>query len=1646
MQPAFKLDAEAMNKDLILSQKCGLTFARDAVAFIGSFCLLPAKDQVEKVMSKNSLVMYDILRIFEAIIYDRRDSTVPESLVIVLKWLSNHVSFSIMKTLLRSQSQCVVFRTLVIMNCIFQGMGTREHVAEYQRLILNHSTLVLRNIELLLLPVSKRQKQISVVFLYNCLNNEPSAASLMTRIIPKSLFRKVDSTSNDISKWTLIQWEELFSQINSNFSTAIEQWNDECRSELIQKLRQAQNDYEEHWQVLDANRFNTLLEAVAKSRDGQLENSKSNSLLQLRWNFEEYEVKYSVLEKQLPVWKYYLEQLYDETANPSLKIVINNAKKLWEELSIQLISREDMYIRKKILQTMILVYKEYYEKIKELSLIPFLIKVLAQEEDDSGSFHYLILQLLCTAMDVNDHMISHQNIRKFNEKGGLQVIRAHLARNFFFENLDEIDYETIKNTAIERAATRRGVTSYASTPIVSRAISMTHIARPGLKESITYNFSSADLPREAYSPVLKKSNEIFLCLNIIKTCIARTKSQSEDLMLFPRPLARQMVSEKETVNLFNQLLLIKDSTIVAIVQEIINLAYFNRFSYKHILTGTNYYERSIHGMHNMTVGEIVAKNFRDLFFLVQNDAAEELKKLLGRFATFGYLDSDIDDTETERERVLKDKLFDLYPLFKTLPWQMVYILVRRGGPEEFVRNFYSKKFEHPRLLWIEDMRHQLLTEMREKFKGEFDRLKANHEKFIQGKLSMGIFEPLFQPSRVIEYKAVLKELVCDNVFLRIWILPEHDDFDLDEAQTPRIILKLNRMLDKKVDTLINDPNVSVAVTLIEKIKEIYVILKANLKILKKYQVASENQLATLHKLLELWSGYVFDSVNSENSCNINLWELVIKNAFKIVGLFLNRASKENVEDFRKNKNIRTSILRVASLIVNKVLHDNWCSFNYLRILCQFARLLKGLQMNMVNLVDMFQDVDTEKNDIYDICTLLNFCLHPYHLYFSYMMVNKYSIIFENNRVVTTDVVKRSIYVVYEMKDLVDMKDSPPSPRRDTVYGTQYQMDPALTNIIDYFKLATFVTGFNFEVEDRLLRMTADVLDIVTELSETPTCATYLVRSRLFYRLFQIGLYYIPREVRSSPESMQDSCFQLIDNFKSLSDQAFKALIHLVIMFLEGSINAGHPHLDELLKDVENTAFNKIKENADTIRFEDNKKLEEALVSARRFLGDATIRGLISVYLEPDRVDLFRDDLISAPDVSQERKDSLSSLHPVQADKLRVDVAEVSNNVQGILEIVKKTPVSHSMALERRSIVQTQVSDLTIRGIIISSYVHNPFRIEGTAEFVLEASEKLLGTERRSHQNLIFLLKAINCVIRDEPDFEISQLVVDRLILLYAQVEAEWGDIRNLIADLFYALSILMINLKREAGWVSSLSFNRLLLKIFLDFNGTQSEEAYQLMIKWAHVISQLINTEAGMKAIATFQILLGLSKVVFESSFPVYIRNKMAESIVRLYAMMQCPPEFKAMLDVIFEVCATKDGRTGEALVKIIDKEQVNPSFVFTKLTSYRNREKYNRELNALVEKIDGLIVSMPVQGTPALAASFKYVLVTQCRLQVRRFRCRRQRGDNRRYGNAAAHELLPPIAEIQAKRNLLLDGSRCYGSRDGDYLQGREPWKGGGS
>ena len=224
---------------------------------------------------------------------------------------------------------------------------------------------------------------------------------------------------------------------------------------------------------------------------------------------------------------------------------------------------------------------------------------------------------------------------------------------------------------------------------------------------------------------------------------------------------------------------------------------------------------------------------------------------------------------------------------------------------------------------------------------------------------------------------------------------------------------------------------------------------------------------------------------------------------------------------------------------------------------------------------------------------------------------------------------------------------------------------------------------------------------------------------------------------------------------------------------------------------------------------------------------------------------------------------------------------------------------------------------------------------------------------------MLILKSLLLLTQDEPNLDPPQIAVDRLLTLYADLESEWSDLKSLVADIFASMAFALLNMPREAGWVMSIGFNRQLLTIFLNFNGATSEEHYLLVFKWSLVVASIVLTDPGLRAAQTFQYLLALSKVVFESTFAQPLRIKLAESVVRMVTMQCVPPEFKQLIDAITEVNGIKESLTGDSLVKAIDREVTNPCFIFTRLTAYKNRDRYNKQLRLLISKLDEAATSM---------------------------------------------------------------------------------------
>ena len=159
----------------------------------------------------------------------------------------------------------------------------KEQLIIRQHKILIFETILLWNIRLLLSFSSVRQQRLSASVAALVVTGNLECCSLITRMFPKALLKKVDA-SKKYTEWKPESWKELFVLAQNNYRTATEQWNEDCRQELNVKLKQTALEYFK----------------VKHAQKGEE---------RIRWNHEEYEVQYACLEHKCKVGKYYLKDL-----------------------------------------------------------------------------------------------------------------------------------------------------------------------------------------------------------------------------------------------------------------------------------------------------------------------------------------------------------------------------------------------------------------------------------------------------------------------------------------------------------------------------------------------------------------------------------------------------------------------------------------------------------------------------------------------------------------------------------------------------------------------------------------------------------------------------------------------------------------------------------------------------------------------------------------------------------------------------------------------------------------------------------------------------------------------------------------------------------------------------------------------------------------------------------------------------------------------------------------------------------------------------------------------------------------------------------------------------------------------------------------
>jgi hypothetical protein len=648
---------EAQNKHFLLSSKVNIL--KIISENLAKKVLIKKKDQKE-FENFYILSILACLRILKTFLYERKESTNLEDLQTILKQLTTPYWFAIFNYISRYRSIPCVYNATIVINAIFQNCPTREVYKTFQNQILNNSTLILLHIVHALSSISVLQRKISVILLSHLFVDNANACALVCRIFPKNLFRKVDSMSNDISKWTLEQWEQFFTLATKNFNTATEQWNDDCRQELLSKLLTMDKDINSKFNYCPSSRISELFDPNT--------DSPGEFLLNIRWNHEEVEIKYNVLQNKLLVWKYYLTTLLHDGEKPKLNAQITHALKFWNELNVRFMGTTSKSEMKKMLKVMILLYDEHHSVIRDLNTMHFWLKCLKYEE--YIDCRYLILQLLYTSFTVEDSMTTKFNIKKFVDSNGLQALADVLSSLYFAEDhnaLSPADLAEIKK---------------------------------GASEDVIYNYTKLKLEKQAYGPSLEKSCMIFFILNIYKAILQRPRDKAHELeekLLYPIPNAKYQIIESNTIQPLLNILLLNDDDLIVEVVDFLTQNLSDKFTYRSITNDTPLYDFLLLNINERTIQpkfELVLK----LYHRIAEDVSPE-ENYIKIYTKFSF--------EILPPEVIENALRS-FPILQYFPKHFIWRLINLGV-DDFIQIYKSNNYESPELIWSSFMREKLST-------------------------------------------------------------------------------------------------------------------------------------------------------------------------------------------------------------------------------------------------------------------------------------------------------------------------------------------------------------------------------------------------------------------------------------------------------------------------------------------------------------------------------------------------------------------------------------------------------------------------------------------------------------------------------------------------------------------------------------------------------------------------------------------------------------------------------------------------------------------------------------------------------------------------------------------------------------------------
>lgn len=646
---------ERLNKKLLLCTRINLM---DYLSRVFLEKLLVVRTSNESTAYHS---VYASLLILKELVCENMSSMDSDDQKLIFHYLSQPFFFAIFNALAKFPLISTLYITTIIMISLLQNCENPARVKLMQKRCLHNSTTIPLHIAQILSAASRYQRRASLTLLYCIVKDNSDALLLITRVFPGYMFKLVEDAPNELINWTFADWSRFFITVKKDISTPNEQWDQKCRDELTLTLVKLDQEISAKYAKCPEDQIPEVLDL--KSGD------QGEFLINIRWNFEDFEVKYSTLEAKTKVDKYYLDGLLEDGLEPHLKVDILNPQNFWNELSIYLMNAQFKSDVEKTLKVMILVYTKYYREIGELRNMSSYLKSLMDPFYQEN--RYLLVQLIYVAVSLDVVSIANRNIHLFMMDKGLSTLAMNINSSFFIENHNnETNDDDMEINMFE--------------PV----------------ENLVSNYTKLSTPKQNSKASFKDSNTIFFILNIFRIILKQHKVLEKSMeirhkTLYPLPAAKQQTIEESVLKCLVNVLLLSDDELVIELLDLLSEYILDINTEELLVKHTPFIDFLLFNINSRTVVTRFSVVLQ-LYKIISRKFTDDQNPILI------YINSHSDMVTSK----FNQEAVRLFPVFKYLPKYMVSTLIIQGV-HEFSQIFFSGSHESPNMIWNTTMRQSL---------------------------------------------------------------------------------------------------------------------------------------------------------------------------------------------------------------------------------------------------------------------------------------------------------------------------------------------------------------------------------------------------------------------------------------------------------------------------------------------------------------------------------------------------------------------------------------------------------------------------------------------------------------------------------------------------------------------------------------------------------------------------------------------------------------------------------------------------------------------------------------------------------------------------------------------------------------------------